>query len=116
MFGGTKDTLAQLAARLAELYKEIVTTTVQFDELRRYTKESLDEFKRLLERQSDKIDRIERERITAEAELTARIRFLEGRLDVLSEKALHIAVADIAAGHVKRGGDGEALKRLADGS
>jgi seryl-tRNA synthetase len=116
LFGGTKDTLAQLAARLAELYKEIVTTTVQFDELRRYTKESLDEFKRLLERQSDKIDRIERERITAEAELTARIRFLEGRLDVLSEKALHIAVADIAAGYVKRGGDGEAVKRLTDGS
>ncbi|MBG0808651.1 hypothetical protein IY145_04605 [Methylosinus sp. H3A] len=108
--------MAQLATKLADLYKELVTTTVQFDELRRYTKESLDEFKRLLERQSDKIDRIERERITAEAELTARIKFLEGRLDVLSEKALHLAVADIAAGYVRRGADGDAIKRLPDGT
>jgi len=83
---------------------------------RRYTKEPLDEFERLLERQSDKIDRIERERITAEAELTARIEFSEGRLHVSSEKALHLAVADIAAGYVRRAEDGDATKRLPDGT
>ncbi|WP_166141783.1 hypothetical protein [Methylosinus sp. RM1] len=92
------------AKKLADLYADMVTTRVQFDGLRQYTKESIDEFKRLLERQSDKIDRIERERIKAEAELQARIQGLEARLNVLSEKALHAAVADMAAEYARRGG------------
>ena len=75
---------------------------MKFDEVRRYTKEAIDEFKRLIERQGDKIERIERERIKAEAELLAKINGLEARLAALSEKALHAAVADVVAEFARR--------------
>ncbi len=106
MFAGAKETLAQLTAKVADLYKELVTTTVKFDEVRNYTKESITEFKRLLERQSDNIERIERDRIRAETELMSKINALDARLNALSERALHAAVGELAASYVKRGTQG----------
>ncbi len=44
MPGTIKESVAELTSKIAGLYKEIVTNTVRFDELRRYTRESIDEF------------------------------------------------------------------------
>jgi hypothetical protein len=93
-FGAANDALAKLVSRVASLYEELVKTTTKFDEVRTYTRESIDEFKRLIERQSDKIERIERERVKAEAELLSKISGLESRLNALSEQALHRAAED----------------------
>ncbi len=96
MPGTIKESVALLTSKVAGLYKEIVTNTVRFDELRRYTRESIDEFKRLLERNDDKLDRIERDRIRVETELLSKINALEARLSALSEQALHAAAQQAA--------------------
>ncbi len=36
---GIKETVAELTGRVTDLYRELVTNTVQFQELRNYTKE-----------------------------------------------------------------------------
>jgi len=102
MFAGAKESLAQLATKVSELYRELVTTTVKFEEVRKYTKESIDEFKRLLERQEDKVERIERERIRAETELRSKIDALDARLNALSERALHAAISDAAVDYARK--------------
>lgn len=96
MASNIAQTLNGLAARAEELYRELVTTNAKFDELRRYTHESIAEYKRLLERLSDKIERIERDRIRAETELMGKIQALDARLEALSEKALHAAAEKAA--------------------
>jgi len=96
MMGGVKETVAELVVKVSELYRELVTNTVQFQELRKYTKETLDEFKHLLERLSDKLEASEKDRIRRETELLSKINALEARLDALSEKALHAAAKEAA--------------------
>jgi len=116
--GGAKEALTQLTKSVAELYRELITTTVKFEEVRKYTKEAIDEFKRLIERQSDKVDRIERDRIKAEAELMAKISGLEARLNALSEGALHVAAGVEAAKYIARTqpeGVGPETKRITTG-
>src|SRR3712207_2654381 len=99
---GVKDTVSDLASKVADLYRELVTNTVQFQELRQYTKETLDEFKRLLERMNDKLDEAEKDRIRRETELVSRINALEGRLTALSEQALHAVARDAAMDVIER--------------
>ncbi|MEO0686000.1 MAG: hypothetical protein AAFY76_13405 [Cyanobacteria bacterium J06649_11] len=96
MLGSAKEVMSDLSKRLADYYEKLIQTSAQCDELRIYTKETVDEFKRVIERQEDKIDRIEKDRIRAETELLTKINALEGRLSALSEQALH-AVAKEAA-------------------
>jgi chromosome segregation ATPase len=96
MGSGIKESLAALISKTADLYKEIVTTNVKFEGLRTSTKETLDEFKRLLERQEDQIERVERDRIKNETELLSKINALEARLSALSEQALHAAAKEAA--------------------
>jgi uncharacterized coiled-coil DUF342 family protein len=96
MMGGIKETVAELAGEVNKLYKELVTNTVQFNELRQRTKETLDEFKHSLERLSDKIDASEKDRIRRETELLSKINALEARLEALSQQALHAAAKDAA--------------------
>jgi hypothetical protein len=88
MFTGAKEIVAELAKAVAALNKELVTNTVQFTELRSYTKETLSEFKRLLERLSDKLDESEKDRVRREAELLSKINALESKLNAISEQAL----------------------------
>jgi hypothetical protein len=88
MFTGAKEIVAELAKAVAALNKELVTNTVQFTELRSYTKETLSEFKRLLERLSDKLDKSEKDRVRREAELLSKINALESKLNAISEQAL----------------------------
>ncbi|MBP0019289.1 MAG: hypothetical protein J7647_17265 [Cyanobacteria bacterium SBLK] len=101
MIGGVKETVAELVVKVGDLYKELVTNTVQFAELRTHTKETLDEFKRLLERLQDKLEEAEKDRIRRETELTSKINALEARLDALSEKALHAAIREEARGEAR---------------
>ena len=54
------------------------------------------EFKRLLERLSDKLDEAEKERIRKETELLSKINALEARLNALSEQALHATAKEAA--------------------
>jgi hypothetical protein len=88
MFTGAKEIVAELAKAVAALNKELVTNTVQFTELRSYTKETLSEFKRLLERLSDKLNESEKDRVRREAELLSKINSLESKLNAISEQAL----------------------------
>jgi uncharacterized protein YaaR (DUF327 family) len=96
MLGSVKETVADLAVKVSELYRELVTNTVQFQELRQYTKETLDEFKHLLERLSDKLEGSEKDRIRRETELLSKINALEAKLAALSEQALHAAAKEAA--------------------
>jgi uncharacterized protein YaaR (DUF327 family) len=96
MLGGVKETVAELVVKVGDLYKELVTNTVQFQELRQYTKETLDEFKHLLERLSDKLEESEKDRIRKETELLSKINALEAKLEALSQQALHAAAKEAA--------------------
>lgn len=96
MLGSVKETVADLAVKVSELYRELVTNTVQFQELRSYTKETLDEFKHLVERLSDKLEESEKDRIRQETELLSKINALEAKLSALSEQALHAAAKEAA--------------------
>jgi phage shock protein A len=96
MFGSVKETVADLVVKVSELYRELVTNTVQFQELRQYTKETLDAFKHLLERLSDKQEESEKDRIRRETELLSKINALEAKLDALSQIALHAAAKEAA--------------------
>ncbi len=96
MSGGITDAIGSLTKRVADALEQVITVRVQFEELRRYTRETVDEYKRLLERANDRIERIERERVAKEAELHAKIEGLSSRLDALSEGALHAAIQRMA--------------------
>lgn len=96
MLGSVKETVADLVVKVSELYRELVTNTVQFQELRQYTKETLDAFKHLLERLSDKLEESEKDRVRRETELLSKINALEAKLDALSEQALHAAAKEAA--------------------
>lgn len=45
------------------MYEKLVTNTAQFEELRKYTKETLDTFRHSLERLQDKLENYERENL-----------------------------------------------------
>ena len=96
MLGSIKETVADLGVKVSELYRELVTNTVQFQELRNYTKETLAEFKHLLERLSDKLEESEKDRVRRETELLSKINALEAKLSALSEQALHAAAKEAA--------------------
>jgi uncharacterized protein Yka (UPF0111/DUF47 family) len=93
---GIKESVSGLAKEFANLYKELVTNTAQFEELRNYTKETLDSFRHSLERLQDKLENYERENIKTISKLESKIDSLKDRLDMLSENALHAAARDAA--------------------
>jgi len=90
------DGAKKIATELAKLHKEFITTQVLFKELKDNTYNSIAEFKVIVEKTIDKIEGIEKEHIQERAELKAEIASLSKRLDMLSEKALHTVMKDIA--------------------
>jgi hypothetical protein len=106
MSSGITDAISGLTKRVADALEQLITVRVQFEELRRYTRETIDEYKRLPERANDRIERVERERVAKEAELSAKIEGLSARLDALSEGALHAAIQrmapEVLASHLRR--------------
>lgn len=96
IFGSLKDTVSDLTKKVMLYYEELVKITAKFDDLRLYTKESLDEYKRVIENLQGRMVELEIDRVKAEAELQTKIDSLEGRLDALSEKALHSVAMEAA--------------------
>lgn len=91
-----KEGLLDLVKKVNDLYKEMVTNTVQFEELRKTTKETIVDFKHIVERLGDKVENIEKEFIESKANLLSKIDALDSRLTILSEEALHQAVKEAA--------------------
>lgn len=96
ILGSLKDTVSELSKRVMQYYEELVKTTAKFDDLRLYTRESLEEYKKIIQKQQDRMSDLEKERVKAEAELLTKIDGLEARLNALSEKALHSVAMEAA--------------------
>lgn len=95
------DKSAEFAGKVAELYKEIVTNTAKFEGLERHTTETLLLFRQSLEALAAKVETMHLEHVRNQAEVKSMVQILDGRLSMLSEKAL-LAVAKEAAIEVVR--------------
>jgi DNA anti-recombination protein RmuC len=90
------DTVTALTKNVADLYKEIVTTSVRFDDLRATTEQSIERFERVVDGTVAKVLEIHDNHVREKASLEAGIRTLEGRLAALSEQALHAVARETA--------------------
>jgi ubiquinone biosynthesis protein UbiJ len=86
----------ELAKKVAQFYEELVTTRVEFKELRRQATETLSEFKSAIQRLHDQAQIRELKHAEEVADLKAQVGALNARLDMLSEQALHAAVREVA--------------------
>lgn len=90
------ETLNALAAKLSDLYREIVTTSVRFDELQRSTDKVLSRVEATVEQLATKVAAIHDDHVREKAALEAQIATLQARLTILSEQALHAVVREVA--------------------
>ena len=90
------DTLSALTAKIAELYREVVTTSVRFEDLQRSTDKTLARLEASVEQLAAKVSAIHDEHVREKAALEGHIGTLQGRLTALSEQALHSVVRDVA--------------------
>jgi DNA anti-recombination protein RmuC len=90
------EALNGLAAKISDLYREIVTTTVRFEELRRNTDSMLTRIESTVQQLSAKVAAIHDEHVREKATLEAQVATLQGRLTALSEQALHSVMRDVA--------------------
>jgi myo-inositol catabolism protein IolC len=88
--------LSDLGQRVADLYKEIVTTTVRFESLSRDTGTTVAEVKTAVQRFDERMQQMHLDHVRERAELSSQIKGLEARLDALSESALHAVARDAA--------------------
>ena len=89
------ETLNNLAAKLSDLYREIVTTSVRFDELQRNTDKVLTRLETTVDQLSAKVALIHDDHVREKAALEAQIATLQARLTVLSEQAMHNVVREV---------------------
>jgi predicted nucleic acid-binding Zn-ribbon protein len=98
-FGGA---VAELTTKVAELYKEIVTASVRFENLERNVSDSLarfdDRVTQLEERFASTRDEHVRDRATSAAD----IRAVDARLTILSEQALHAVARETVRDVMRR--------------
>jgi len=97
-----RSTVTEIGRVVAEHYERLVTVTVQFDELRRTTTSELAAFKEALIRLESSVRELQLQHANVTAELRASIQTVDSRLSILSERALHIAVADAARAVAER--------------
>jgi uncharacterized protein Yka (UPF0111/DUF47 family) len=111
--------LSEMGQRVADLYKELVTTTVRFDSLSRETSTTVADLRTAVQRFEERMQQMHLDHVRERAELSSQIKALEARLDALSESALHVVARDAArqAMEVIIGGGELSQKplRLADG-
>ncbi|HEX2209797.1 MAG TPA: hypothetical protein VHG93_19105 [Longimicrobium sp.] len=88
--------LSDLGQRVADLYKEIVTTTVRFESLSRETTTIITEVKSAVQRFDERMQQMHLDHVRERAELSSQIKALEARLNALSESALHAVARDAA--------------------
>lgn len=87
---------AELATKVADYHKELVTTSVRFEGLRQQTTETMTEFKSVVERLQQQVHAQELRHVQEIARLNAQIGALQDRLNMLSEKALHVTLREVA--------------------
>jgi myo-inositol catabolism protein IolC len=88
--------LTDLGQRVADLYKDIVTTTVRFESLSRETTTIITEARTALQRIEERMQQMHLDHVRERAELSSQIKALDARLDALSEGALHAVARDAA--------------------
>ena len=88
--------LSDLGQRVADLYKEIVTTTVRFESLSRETTTIITEARTALQRIDERMQQMHLDHVRERAELSSQINALDARLNALSESALHAVARDAA--------------------
>jgi hypothetical protein len=88
--------ISDLTTAIASLYREIATTSVRFEGLERRTEEAIGRIERAVEQAIQRVAAIHDDHVRETAALEARLIALEGRLTALSERALHIVMADAA--------------------
>ncbi|HST57653.1 MAG TPA: hypothetical protein VLK84_03125, partial [Longimicrobium sp.] len=79
--------LSDLGQRVADLYKEIVTTTVRFESLSRETGTVVAEVRTAVQRFDERMQQMHLDHVRERAELSSQINGLQARLDALSESA-----------------------------
>jgi hypothetical protein len=88
--------LSDVGQRIADLYKEIVTTTVRFESLNRETTTSVAEIRSTVQRCEERMQQMHLDHVRERAELASQIKALDARLNALSESALHAVARDAA--------------------
>jgi methyl-accepting chemotaxis protein len=88
--------LSDLGQRVADLYKEIVTTTVRFESLSRETNTVITEARSAVQRLDERMQQMHLDHVRERAELSSQISALDARLNALSEGALHAVARDVA--------------------
>lgn len=112
--------LTDLGQRVADLYKEIVTTTVRFESLHRETTTTTTEARNAIRGFEERMQQMHLDHVRERAELSSQIKALDARLSALSEGALHAVARDAArqAMHtILNDGEGTqmALRSIQDG-
>jgi hypothetical protein len=98
-FGGA---VAELTTKVAELYREIVTTSVRFDNLERHVAESLARFHDRVTHLEERFSSTHDEHVRDRAASAADIRAVDARLTILSEQALHAVAREAARDVIAR--------------
>jgi len=88
--------LSDLGQRVADLYTEIVTTTVRFESLSRETTTIITEARTAIQRMDERMQQMHLDHVRERAELSSQIKALDARLNALSEGALHAVARDAA--------------------
>lgn len=88
--------LSDVGQRIADLYREIVTTTVRFESLNRETTNAVAEIRTAVQRCDDRMQQMQLDHVRERAELGSQIQALDARLTALSESALHTVARDAA--------------------
>ena len=99
------ESIANLTRTVAEVYRELATASVRFDALQAATETAVSRFERLIELYAQRVQVLHDEHVREKAALEAQSQAREGRLNALSEKALH-AVVQEAAREMVRGSVG----------
>lgn len=88
--------LSDVGQRIADLYKEIVTTTVRFESLNRETTNAVAEIRTAVQKCDERMQQMQLDHVRERAELGSQINALDARLTALSESALHTVARDAA--------------------
>lgn len=88
--------ISDLGQRVADLYKEIVTTTVRFESLHRETTTTITAARTAIQRFEERMQQMHLDHVRERAELSSQIKALDARLNALSESALHAVARDAA--------------------
>ena len=88
--------LSDVGQRIADLYREIVTTTARFESLNRETTNAVAEIRTAVQKCDERMQQMQLDHVRERAELGSEIRALDARLTALSESALHTVARDAA--------------------